>query len=581
MLRLAPNLDLPLDAVTQRFAFLGRIGSGKTYAGTKLLELMLEAGAQVIALDPVGKCYGLRVAGKGAAFDIPIFGGLHGDVPLEPTGGALIADLIVDRSLSCVIDVSQFASDADKARFASAFAERFFARKKAQPAPAPVFIFLEECQEFVPQNTARGEEMMLHHWTRMAKLGRNFGIGLGLASQRPQEVNKKVLNLTEVLFAFQLRGSHERKAVREWITAKDADESILDQLPKLPEGVAIVDSPQWLNVSERVKVYEKRTADVSATPKLGDRSFAAERRLSAVDIAQLRDQMADTIAKAKAEDPRELRKEIAALKKQLATAPTAEKIVERVVVDERAIARAVSAAIKPYNDAGIRITSMVSRLVDRTQAFGIEILSDLQKLDAPWVGVAAPAPTAPPTAIRSARPVSRARATDHPSPAEGDLSRGQQRILNALAELELLGVDSPSRYQLGMVAGYNLTGGSGAQHVADLGKLGLLDVGDGTVSITDAGRSAASTDAVPSTLTELHERVLRKLSSGQRKIAEHLISIYPESISRADLGAATGYNLTGGSGAQHVADLVTVGAAEIPRKGDVRASSLLFPEGLC
>jgi len=45
--------------------------------------------------------------------------------------------------------MSQFESDADKARFAQAFADRFFFRKKA--APSAVHLFIEEAQEFVPQ----------------------------------------------------------------------------------------------------------------------------------------------------------------------------------------------------------------------------------------------------------------------------------------------------------------------------------------------------------------------------------------------------------------------------------------------
>lgn len=160
------------------------------------------------------------------------------------------------------------------------------------------------------------------------------------------------------------------------------------------------------------------------------------------------------------------------------------------------------------------------------------------------------------------------------------VTKPQQRLLNALAEFEVLGVETPTRHQLGMLAGYNLTGGSGAQHIADLASLGYVETGNGIVQLTDQGRGIAQADAAPRTLEELHERVLRKLSSGQRKIAEYLISIYPKAISRAELGEATGYNLTGGSGAQHVADLITVGAATKPSAGTVAASALLFPEGL-
>jgi len=85
------------------------------------------------------------------------------------------------------LDVSQFESDADKARFARAFADRFFFRKKA--APSAVHVFIEECQEFAPQNPQREEAAMLHAFTRLVKIGRNFGIGVSLLSQRPQEVN--------------------------------------------------------------------------------------------------------------------------------------------------------------------------------------------------------------------------------------------------------------------------------------------------------------------------------------------------------------------------------------------------------
>src|SRR5688572_16246807 len=86
----------PRDAVTQRYGFIGTIGGGKTYAATKLAETMLDAGAQIVAIDPVGVWYGLRAAGKGKngapGYNIPVFGGLHGDVPIEIGAGALIAD---------------------------------------------------------------------------------------------------------------------------------------------------------------------------------------------------------------------------------------------------------------------------------------------------------------------------------------------------------------------------------------------------------------------------------------------------------------------------------------------------------
>jgi hypothetical protein len=82
MIHLSESLSLPNDAVTQPFAFLARRGAGKSYGAMKLAEGMLDIGAQVLAIDPVGIWYSLRIAadGKGKGYDLPIFGGLHADL---------------------------------------------------------------------------------------------------------------------------------------------------------------------------------------------------------------------------------------------------------------------------------------------------------------------------------------------------------------------------------------------------------------------------------------------------------------------------------------------------------------------
>lgn len=597
-LRFAPELTLPVDAATQRFAFLGRIGSGKSYAATKLAELMIEAGIQVVAIDPAGVWYGLRVDGTGKGFPIPVLGGLHGDVPLAADKGAMIADLIVDRRLSCVLDISQFEHDTDKARFVSAFIARFFFRKKS--APSAVHLFFEECQEVFPQDVPKGEQQMLHDANRMAKLGRNFGIGLSLISQRPQEVNKKALNLTECMFAFQVRGKHERVAMKDWVSNAGADETILAELPHLPVGVAHVDSPQWLKVSEKVKCYPKRTADVSSTPKV-DAVPVEAKPLTPVDLGNLREAMAETIEKAKADDPKELQRRIRELEREVRAAENEGRTTPSDITQayQRGLAdgeRRATRKIAEHDIIGMR--SVRDKLLGhkaRIESIAEQVASDAGALTAAIAaaqktvedsradvqvghheqGTGANHPSTS-TVRQQSRSTTRAAVTPR-----GDLKSGQQKILNALAELEVLGVKAATRHQLGMVAGYNLTGGTGAQHIADLNAAGLVEIPDkGSVRLTDAGRASADSGGVPRTLDELHERVLAKLSGGQRRIAEHLISIYPDAISRAELGAAVNYNLTGGTGAQHVADLVTVGAAKIPGAGKVVASDLLFPEWL-
>jgi DNA helicase HerA-like ATPase len=93
-LEISDDLSLPLDAITHKFAILGTSGSGKSYTAMKLAELMLDHRAQTISVDPVGIWWALRLAADGKAEgykQVVVFGGEHGDLPLTPESGGLVA----------------------------------------------------------------------------------------------------------------------------------------------------------------------------------------------------------------------------------------------------------------------------------------------------------------------------------------------------------------------------------------------------------------------------------------------------------------------------------------------------------
>src|SRR5688572_29435200 len=95
-LRIADGLVLPLEAITQTFGVLAKRGAGKSNAAAVMAEAMYGAGLPFVVVDPVGAWWGLRSSrdGKTDGLSVPIFGGARGDVPLEPGGGNLVADLI-------------------------------------------------------------------------------------------------------------------------------------------------------------------------------------------------------------------------------------------------------------------------------------------------------------------------------------------------------------------------------------------------------------------------------------------------------------------------------------------------------
>lgn len=605
-LKIARQLELPVDAVTQTFAWLGRRGSGKTYGATKMAETMLDIGAQIVALDPVGLWYGLRLNERKTGpspYTIPVLGGLHGDIPLEPTAGALIADLVVDRGISVVLDVSRFEADTDKARFAAAFAARFYHRKKA--SPSAVHVFLEECQEFIPQNPARGEEHMLAAFNRMMKLGRNFGIGMSLISQRPQEVNKKSLNMSEVLFAFQMTGKHERKAIEEWAVESGVDEdrkALSDRLPFLEVGAPHVWSPQWLRIAQVVHILKKHTADVSSTPKVGEAPVEAK-PLGAIDLAQLRDTMAATIAKAEAEDPSKLQKKLAVAERELAQLRT-----QKPVADPDAIVKAVERAraqwTRELRAAVEKDLALVSRIADaqnRHASDGSMLAKDLVTAVLALDGTLRPGdsieitpPASAPVPLVSAeqeRHIRRAAFTYleretvsakrdvTPRASVDGVTKSHQKILDALALMESIG--SPGkRVNVGFFAGYT-EGGRYNNLLGELKAMGLIEYpAPAMLALTDAGRAIADAQRNEvRTLDDLHALWLSKLPQSEAKVLQAVLNYTKSEITKGQLGELTDYS-EGGRFNNILGRLRSLGAIDYVRPGVIAATDALFPEGL-
>lgn len=275
-------------AATEVLFFGGRRGSGKTYACGKMVEGLLEHDIQVIVIDVVGTWWGLRCGADGdpaGGFDIPVIGGDHGDIDIVAEGGIAVAHMLADTRSSAVLDLSNLRKGA-RQRFLTDWAEEFFHLKKSDRSP--VHIVFEESHTIVPQRINKGQERMFGAMEDLVRLGRNYGIGVSMLDQRPQSVNKEVLNQAEVICAFQLTGAQERDAIRRWAEAKELPgvKAALSELASLPRGRCILWSPEWLKFCGKVDVAPKKTFDASATPNAQDRA-APSRTMREIDLHAL------------------------------------------------------------------------------------------------------------------------------------------------------------------------------------------------------------------------------------------------------------------------------------------------------
>lgn len=553
-LNIAPELALPLEAVTQTFGVLAVRGAGKSNLAAAMAEEMYTAKLPFVVIDPVGSWWGLRSAGdgKGAGLEIPIFGGRHGDVPLERGAGVLLADLIVAQRMTCVLDVSEL-SEGDKVRFLIDFAERLY-RKNTEP----LHLFLEEADDYAPQRPFRDQARLLGAWENIVRRGRARGLGITMITQRSASLNKNVLTQIETLFVLRTTSPQDRAAIEAWVKYQGGAVDMLKTLPELAAGEAWVWSPSWLKMFKRVHVRRRWTFDSGATPK-ELKAKRAPATLADVDLGAIRESMADTIEKAKLEDPKALRAELAQKNKQLAElqreldkAKAATKI-ERVEV----------ALLDP------KLVEVVAISAKAAAAASDELLAFMKKASA---GIAEhrPVPTkaarpaqTQPNPVRPKAPRSNGHTiTEH-------LAGGERKILTALAQYP----DGRSKVQVAILTGYAHSGGGFNNYLSSLRGRGLLE-GSDNLRATDAGLAALGDFEPLPTGATLLAYWRGRLGKAERLILEQLCEQYPKALSKDALGSMTGYEPNGGGFNNALSKLRTLEL--ISGRGELRASEDLF-----
>lgn len=589
-LRIAEDLTLPIDVATQTLLIVGKRGSGKSSTATRFAEQMIGAGVPIAVLDPVDVWWGLKAGHDGAragGLEVYVFGGAHRDLTLEPTAGALMADTLVDHRINAVFVLREF-SNREKARFVSDFAERLFQRNRDV-----MHLFCEEAHEVMPQQPYGGEEEMLGRMLRLQKLGRTSGIGLSSITQRPASLNKNATTQAEVLIAHRLLGPQDRAAIEQWIKHHHVEElknEVLATLPELKTGEAWIWSPDFPEEKpiglRRVRVLMPETFDSRRTPKPGERR-AEPKQLAPVDLDKLRDKMAATIERTKSEDPDQLRKTIAALRREItglqkATAPTKLEIktVEKRILTKADIG-ALSRAATKLLDASERFAK-IGAVAEELGSVGRQILGALSAASSTPARAASPAApdgargTAPRT-MTTPRVAPRPQRTQTP---EG-ISRVEQRILDGLAEFEVLGVPQPERVQVAFLAGYtNLASKGFANAIGALRTAGYIDYPtSGRIVLTATGRAIANFPDQPRSSDELQRRVIDMLGGAGARILRPLIETYPDPLDRDELGRRAGYTNTASKGfANAIGRLRSLGFIDYPERGKVVAQPVLFLE---
>lgn len=589
---------IPRAALEDRLGFTGTAGSGKTYNAGSAAERLLHDRQRVVVPDPLGVWWGLRLNadGRSKGFDVIIFGGPHGDLPLTENAGALIGETVATMKESCILDLSQLGTKASERRFMLAFLTAFYRKANGEP----VHIIFDEADMWAPQRLMDRDgdaARLLGMMETIVRRGRIKGFIPWLITQRPAVLSKDVLSQVDGLITFKLTSSQDRDAIGSWVEGQ-ADKGqwseIWKSLPTLGRGEGVI----WLpsrGILKTAAFPKKATFDSSATPKRGERPQG--KQLKPLNLDRVKERLVAVEAETRTNDPKALRADIAklqaekaALERQMAAA-----VAQKVVADPDALRKAeergferakrkLAAAAKREANARIKkglagVLGYVTALVDTVNAD----LADLRKQEtelavefaappaAPPVayaggGMPRPAPSVPPSSPAPARPAAPDASGDRPLGAE-------RKPLSALAAVHPAGM---TEAQWAVAAGLKRKGGTWSTYLSRLRQAGRIEKqGDLYVAtaqgIADLGGDIAT---LPPPGPALVQFWIGKIN-GVGPMLNRLAEIYPAWTTREQLGADINLATSGGTFSTYLSRLRTPGLIEV--SGDqVRAAPQLM-----
>lgn len=540
-LKIARNLTFPIEAVTETFGILARKGRGKTYTASVMAEEMLKLGQQIVVVDPMGAWWGLRTN-----FDVLIFGGDHGDLPLSPSSGKLVADLVTTKKVSIILDFSKFETKADEIRFVTDFATNLYRKNRT-----PLHLFLDEADYFAPEsaNRQRGEEKMVGAFINIARRGRIRGIGLTLITQRAASVSKNVLTQIGVLIAMGVTAPQDRKAMMEWVKAHDVEHEagvMLKSLASLQVGSAWVWWPE-LEIFKNVQIRKRETFDSSATPKVGTR-VKVPKSMKSVDLTKLKDQLEGMIEEAEANDPVLLKKKIAELERKLSQAPGTKEVAKEVKVPilDAKLVKQLEGHIRTMQQAGTQLVLKGEDL--KSTATSLE-----SSLAAAKGNVAAfrreaergPQASAVKPGLRSAEGLAR---TSKSGRSASSQDVGDVQLVKAARQMVAVLREHPgglTQPQLAGLAGVPLRKSTFRNAMSSLRKYELIWEMNGVVALSEVGaKYAGGVDDAPKSPEEIREQWMSRLVAAPRRMLATLLLDYPHWTSRERLASQSDVDFT-------------------------------------
>lgn len=572
--------------VESRMLVSANSGGGKSWAVRRILE-QTHGQIQQIVIDPEDEFYTLR-----EKYDYILAGREGGECAVDPRSAPLLARRLLELNVSAILSLFEL-KPKDRVRFVRAFLDALVDAPKALWHPCLVVV--DEAHSFAPEK-GHGEAESLESVIGLMSKGRKRGFCGVLATQRLSKLNKDAAAEANnrLIGRCALDVDMKRASYELGFSAKDDQLS----LRELEPGYFFAFGPALSKVITKVHVGDVKTSH----PKIGQR--AAPAPAPKAKVVKILGKLADLPKEAEEQikDLEAARRRIAELERQErqwkiqsgTRAPEdANAIFQRAHTQGYAEghAKGMSRADSTIRQKERIIGALQSRLdkirhhansefeerqaLKKSEPDTTPLFSERMRIKSPKLK----------TTLGNFTSVHPSTLTELKKDPEfqklqpnGKLTGPEQRILDALAWMESIGIEEPEQTAVAFLAGYTIGGGAWNNPRGALRTKGLIEYRGDQLKLTEEGRSHAKQPDTALNTAALHEKIMERLPGPEGKILQVLIDEYPHAVTNEALAEAAGYSPGGGAYNNPRGRLRSLGLIEYTPGGCVKAKDLLFLE---
>lgn len=571
------DLDLALKG---RLLIQGSSGSGKSETVKKICYVTKD-DIQSIIIDPESEYSQLRS-------EMPfLLVGPGGEVPATLDTAELVAHRLLETGVSAILALLELGHQRRE------WVRRFLVALDTAPVALrrETLLFVDEAHIFAMEsgNNLDGVGMAV---ADIASRGRKRGIGIIVVTQRLALLSNHIIGLCENLLIgrtglidaprtaklFAKSGTEGRNFIKEIGRVSDGQfyaygrafsllEPTLYQIERVP-GTTLAKASkhgqrQAPPTPEQIRSLLPRFEDF---PKEAQQKADTEDQLR-MDLSLARSRIAELEKPGKAGIPKIPNEEIRKMREKL-------EVLAQGVKEAQAHAKAEAASRSRAVDLLAKVRELLSQVETALQSG--EAPEDRSDTLAETFRVAKSILQPPAESSVPAKPVVR-REVIEPANGSDDLKFGEQKILDAIAYMEAVGIADPEQSVIAMLAGYTAASSSFRNPRGALNTKGLITVGSGKISLTLEGRGRANTMEIERTNEAIQNAVLERLKAGERRLLKNLVDVWPAAMTGQELADASNYALTSSSFRNPRGALKSMGFITISGN-EIRARDLLFPQ---